>query len=33
MIKQYPDIDMQYRRLFDILCHIQDVAGLTPAAV
>jgi hypothetical protein len=31
--KQYPDAETQYRRLFDILCDIEDVASFTPAAV
>lgn len=33
VIKQYPDADAQYKRLFDVLCDIEDAAGLTPAAV
>jgi hypothetical protein len=31
--EQYPDAETQYRRLFDILCDIEDVASFTPAAV
>jgi hypothetical protein len=31
--KQYPDAETQYRRLFNILCDIEDVASFTPAAV
>jgi hypothetical protein len=31
--KQYPDAETQYRRLFDILCDMEDVASFTPAAV
>jgi hypothetical protein len=31
--KQYPEAETQYRRLFDILCDIEDVASFTPAAV
>jgi hypothetical protein len=31
--KQYLDAETQYRRLFGILCDIEDVACFTPAAV
>lgn len=32
-IKQYSNVDMQYRHLFKILCNTDDVAGLPPAVV
>jgi hypothetical protein len=33
LIKQYPDVDTQYRLLYKTVCNIEDVAGCTPAAV
>ncbi|XP_033606293.1 uncharacterized protein LOC111861621 isoform X2 [Cryptotermes secundus] len=33
IIMQYPDAKIKYKRLFDILCSIEDVAGFTTAAI
>jgi hypothetical protein len=33
LVRQYPDVDTQYGRLYKILCDIEDVAGYTPNAV
>jgi hypothetical protein len=33
LVRQYPDVDTQYGRLYKILCDIEDVAGYTPNVV
>lgn len=33
IVQQYPEAETQYRRLFDILCSIEDVAGFTTTAI
>jgi hypothetical protein len=33
LLSQSPDADTQLKRLFKVLCDIEDVAGYTPAAV
>jgi hypothetical protein len=32
-IEKYPDADTQYRKLLEVLCTVEDVAGCTPTAV
>jgi hypothetical protein len=33
LIENHPDVDTQYRQLFEVLCNIEEVAGYTPAVV
>jgi hypothetical protein len=33
MVKQYPEVHQHYRRLFKIICDIEDVSSFTPAAI